>query len=30
VYRICLIYQFRLAYSYSDNIHRITVNFDPA
>jgi signal transduction histidine kinase len=30
VQRICLIYQFRLAYSYSDNIHRITVNFDPA
>jgi signal transduction histidine kinase len=30
VQRICLIYQFRLEYSYSDNIHRITVNFDPA
>ena len=30
VYRICLIYQFRLEYCYSENIHRITVNFDPA
>jgi signal transduction histidine kinase len=30
VHRICLIYQFRLQYSYSENIHRITVNFDPA
>jgi signal transduction histidine kinase len=30
VQRICLIYQFRLRYSYSDTIHRITVDFDPA
>jgi signal transduction histidine kinase len=30
VQRICLIYQFHLRYSYSDNIHLITVDFDPA
>jgi len=30
VQRICLIYQFRLRYSYSENIHRITIDFDPA
>jgi signal transduction histidine kinase len=30
VQRICLIYRFRLVYSYSENIHRITVEFDPA
>jgi signal transduction histidine kinase len=29
VQRICLIYQFRLRYGYSENIHRITVDFDP-
>jgi signal transduction histidine kinase len=30
VQRICLIYQFRLQYNYSENIHRITVDFLPA
>jgi signal transduction histidine kinase len=30
VQRICLIYQFHLRYGYSENIHRITVDFDPA
>lgn len=30
VQRICLIYQFRLHYTYSENIHRIIVAFDPA
>jgi signal transduction histidine kinase len=30
VKRICLIYQFRLHYTYAENIHRITVDFDAA
>jgi signal transduction histidine kinase len=30
VQRICLIYQFRLQYHYLENVHRITIEFDPA
>ncbi|HWK05095.1 MAG TPA: HAMP domain-containing sensor histidine kinase [Puia sp.] len=30
VKRICLIYRFQLKYHYSENIHRITVTFEPA
>ena len=30
VQRICLIYRFRLHYGYSENIHRIIVDFGPA